>query len=66
MNVYTVIMNTDLVERIQRIEFAENSTQRMRFMEDWRGQFARICDMPLVEVTSQDPQTVDPEANDLR
>jgi hypothetical protein len=59
-------IKTDLVEGIQRIEFAENSTQRMRFKEDWRGQFARISDMPLVEVTSQDPQTVDPEANDLR
>jgi hypothetical protein len=54
------MMRTDLFESIQQIEFAENSTQRMRFREDWPGQFARIRDLPLVEITSQDPQTVAP------
>ena len=41
----------NLFHGLQPIEFAENSTQRMRFKEDWRGQFARIRDMPLAEIT---------------
>jgi len=56
------MMRTDFFESGQQIEFAENSTPDA-LKEDWRSQFARIREMPLVEITAQDPQSSEPEAN---